>query len=455
MPSSVNVAPSFAADIENYIADMTLDLAQRQLVAYQFADIETLPKGRGTTFTMTRFLRFPLPQYPLSEGVPPAGELLSIQQVSAVAQQWGDKVTFTDVSELTIKHPLVKNAEKVMGYQIAETLERNTFNNLNGGVQVNYSNSKGSRAGLAATDYLNRHEIQRMAALLLNLGSPLFLGDERTDQKLDADTGGSKASNNPRTSQHYVAMIHPFVEADMREDATVTTAWSYSDINRIYNNELGELNGIRFIRSNLIPSWTGLASLGAVGTAYIAGTSGNLPTSATYNVIVTASDIQNQYESRIYAVSGNISVTGPNGSIQVVLPNLPGFTFNIYVGTTASPTNLGLTPQGPTSGSMVGQAVQLAGGQTVTIIGVGAAQVPPASPAVGVTVYPTYVFGKGAYAQIELDHVTITGLFGADKSDPLNQFRVIGWKVFYGTLIKNNQFFARIESSASNTGAFG
>ena len=36
----------------------------------------------------------------------------------------------------------------------------------------------------------------------------------------------------------------------------------------------------------------------------------------------------------------------------------------------------------------------------------------------------------------------------------VNQFRVIGWKVFYGTLIKNNQFFARIESAASNTGVF-
>lgn len=452
MASSVNVAPTFAADIENYIADKTLELAQRQLVAYQFADMETLPKGRGTTFTMTRFLRIPLPQYPLSEGVPPFGQLLSIQQVSAVAQQWGDKLTLTDVAEMTIKHPLVKEAEKVMGYQIAETLERNTFNNLNGGVQVNYVNSRGARASLVATDYLNRHEIQRLVALLLNLGTPMYLGDERTDQKIEADSGGSKASSNPRTSQHYVAMIHPFVEADMREDATVTTAWSYSDINRIYNNELGELNGVRFVRSNLLPSWTGFAN--GVFT-FTPGTAGSLATSAVYQLIVTASDVQNQFESRIYQVSGTQSVTGPNGSVAVVLPALPGYTFNIYIGTSASPSTLGLSPQGPTTGSMVGQAVQLAPGQTVQITGIGAAQVPPAAPATGVTVYPTYVFGKGAYAQVELDHVTISGLFGPDKSDPLNQFRVIGWKVFYGTLIKNNQFFARIESSASNTGVFG
>lgn len=447
----VNVAPSFSSDIENFIADKTLALAQRQLIAYQFADPETLPKGRGTTFTATRFQRLPLPFAPLSEGVPPSGEFLTIQQVSAVAQQWGDKVTLTDVAELTIKHPLVKEAERVMGYQIAETLERNTFNNLNGGTQINYVNSRGARASLVATDYLNRHEIQRLVALLLNLGAPLFMGDDRTDQKLDADSGGSKASANPRTSQHYVALIHPFVEADMREDSTVTTAWSYSDIHRIYNNELGELNGVRFVRSNMMPSWTGVAN---AGITFATGNSGTLAAN-TYFVIVTAADTQNQYESRIYAVSGGQTTTGANGSLQITLPALTGFTFNVYVGTTTSPTNLGLSPQGPISGPLAGQGVQLAPNQVVTVTGVGTSQTPPSAPAAGVTVYPTYVFGKGAYAQVELDHVRITGLFGADKSDPLNQFRIIGWKVFYGTLIKNQQFFARIESSASNSGSFG
>jgi len=453
----VNVAPSFSADIENFIADKTLDLAQRQLVFYQFGDMESMPEGRGTTFTMTRFLRLPLPYAPLSEAVPPVGQTMSIQQVSAVAQQWGDKVTLTDVAELTIKHPLVKQAQRVMGYQIAETLDRNTIVNLLGGTQVNFVNSRGSRPALQAADYMNRHEVQRAVALLLNLGAPLYLGDERTDQKIDAGSGGAKSSSNPRTNQHYVAMLHPFVEADMREDATVTTAWSYSDLNKIYNNELGELNGVRFCRSNMIPSFTGFANNDG-GLAYVPGNSGSLATNAGYRIIVTGVDTQNQFESRIYTVSGAQSVTGPNGSIAVTLPNnAPGFTFNVYIGTTTSPVNLGVSPQGPASGPLLGQATQLPGGTTVFITGIGVAQVPPAFPgnANGITVYPTFIFGKGAYAQIELQNVQIVGLFNADKSDPLNQIRVIGWKVFYATLIKNNQFFMRIESTASNTGAFG
>jgi N4-gp56 family major capsid protein len=86
-----NVASSFSADIVAFIAEKTLPLTRRQLVAYQFGDPLTLPKGRGTTYTATRYLRIPLPFAPLSEGVPPVGESMTIQQVSAVAQQWGDR----------------------------------------------------------------------------------------------------------------------------------------------------------------------------------------------------------------------------------------------------------------------------------------------------------------------------------------------------------------------------
>ena len=107
---ATNQASQFSADIENYIADETLPLARRQLVAYQFGDPLELPKGRGTTYTATRYNRLPLPFAPLSEGVAPIGETMTIGQVSAVALQWGDKVTITDVAEMTIKHPLFKKA---------------------------------------------------------------------------------------------------------------------------------------------------------------------------------------------------------------------------------------------------------------------------------------------------------------------------------------------------------
>jgi N4-gp56 family major capsid protein len=448
---AINSSGSFSADIEAYIADKTLPLTRKQLVVYQFGDPLTLPKGRGVTYTATRYNRVPLPFAPLSEGVPPAGELMTIQQVTATALQWGDKITITDVAELTIKHPLFKKAIELTGLQVAETLERNTWNNLLGFTQVNYVNSRGSRAALVAGDVLNTHELNRAFAQLHNLGAPRFMGDEMTDTKLEADAGGAKASSNPRAMPHFSCVLHDFPAADLRENQPIQYAWSHSDINRLYNNELGEWSGIRFCVSNMCPFWTGVAAI--QGTAALTG---SLPTNATYYVIVTASDTQNQYESQIYQVSNAISVTGPNGSIQVTLPVLSGYTFNVYVGTTNAPSNLGLCPlSGPTVGPLQGQAVQLAGGQTVTITGIGAFQIPPAAPGTGFTVYPSYIFGRGAYGQVMLDDVKFTYLKDADKSDPINQLRIVGWKCFYGTLIQNVQFAMRIESTSAFNSTFG
>lgn len=447
--AAVNAAASFSADIENYIADKTLPLARRQLVAYQFGDPLRLPKGRGTTYTATRYLRVPLPYAPLSEGVPPIGETMSIQQVSATAQQWGDKITITDVAELTIKHPLFVKATELTALQIAETLERNTFNTLNSGTQVNYVNSRGSRASLTTGDVLNPHEVNRAYGALFTLGAPRYMGDEMTDTKLAANAGGAEASASPRKMPHYVSLMHPLVAQDMRENSTVVTAWSYSDVNRLYNYEVGEWGGIRFCISNMIPTWTGIAAV--QGTP---GAAGALAT-GTYYIKVTASDTQNQFESQIYQVSNSMSVTGPSGSISVVLPVLAGYTFNVYVGTANTTLNLGLTSSGPTVGPQAGQAVQLAGGSTVVITGVGAAQTPPAAPGTTFTVYPTYIIGRGAYGQVMLDDARFTYLKEADKSDPLNQLRVVGWKCFYGTLIQNQQFFMRIESLSAFSSTFG
>jgi hypothetical protein len=140
------------------------------------------------------------------------------------------------------------------------------------------------------------------------------------------------------------------------------------------------------------------------------------------------------------------------------LPTSPAnYTYSIYIssGAGTQPQNLGLTTSGPTTGPYSGQAVQLAAGSTAVITGIGIPQMPPAAPATGVTVFPTYVFGKHYFAALELERVQWFTLRNADKSDPLNQLRIIGWKMWDGFVFLNQLFGARIESSASSTGAFG
>ena len=442
-PHATNAAPSFQADIEAFIQEEVEPLARRQLVAYNFGKPLHLDTNRGTTYTASRYERLPLPFAPLQEGVAPAGSAMTLRQVTATAQQWGDRVNITDVANLTIKHPLFTQACELVSLQMPETVERNTLNTLLSATQVNYANGRANRAALLAADVLNPHECNRVVGSMLSYGAPRFMGDEREDMMIEA--GAHRPSRSPAVSQHYVALIHPLAAQDMRENAQVNTAWAYGDKNRLYNNELGPYGGSRFCETNMMPYWTGAALIS--GTAFATG--GNLATSATYNIIVTAAPAQTSVEQTIYQVSGNISVTGPTGSISVTLPNLPNYVFSIYIGTTAAPSNLALCLAGPSVGPLAGQATQLAGNQTVVLTGIGVAQVPPAAPATGVTVFPTIFIGNYSYGQVLLENPEFHYLKEADKSDPLNQIRVVSWKIFYGSIILNQSFLARCEHSSA------
>ncbi len=444
---TTNTASNFSADVGKFIQKKTLDLLQRNIVLSETAEKIPFPKGYGTTYNAFRYERVPLPYTTLSEGVPSAGESMSITQVTGTVAQWGDLIRITDVAELTIYHPVFQKAVELIGYQVAETIERNTANAIMGGTQVNYVGAVGSRASLTTSSVMTPHEINRANGTLVTLGARPFRDGKGADVKMKAasDARGVQAATAP----HYVGVIHPLVEQDMRENTTVATAWQYSDIGKLYNNEIGQWGGIRFTRNNMIPYWTGIAAIS--GTA---GTAGSLAT-GTYYVQVTGSNSSTQYETQVYQVSAGISVTGPTGSISVTVPSTPGFTYNVYVGTTTSPTNLGASTSGPTTGPLAGQAVQLAPGTVAVITATGVAQTPPAAPATGVTVYPTFIIGKEAYAQIELDRLETFYLRDADKSDPQNQTRIISWKIFYGTMILNNNFFMRIESSSAFSATFG
>lgn len=446
-PGATNNAAAFSSDVVPYIQDKVLPLARRQLIAYQFGEMLELDTNRGTTYTASRYIRLNLPYAPLQEGVAPAGESMTLQQVSATAQQWGDSVTISDVANLTVFHPVFQQACQLVALQVSETLERNTLNALMSGVQVNYVNGRANRAALMAGDVLSPHEVNRVVGSLLTYGAPRFMGDENEDMVIEADAYRDP-SKSPAAMPHYVAMLHPLVSQDMRENSTISTAWSYSDVNRLYNNELGAWGGCRFVESNMIPYFTGVAAIS--GTA---GTSGSLAT-ATYYIQVTAAPALTSVEQNIYQVSAGVAVTGPSGSVSVTLPTLAGYVFNVYIGTTTSPTNLGLCALGPTTGTLAGQATQLAGNQTVIITGIGTAQTPPAAPATGVTVYPTFIIGNHAYGQVILENPEFNYLTGADKSDRLNQLRVVSWKCFYGTILLNQGFFARIEGASAFSANF-
>lgn len=448
MASSVNTSAQYAGAIERVIDRKALQIAQRYLVLYQFADKKDLEEGHGTVWTALRWNRLPLPTSPIGEGVPPPPNQLTFQQVTGTALQWAGRVVFTDVATITVQQNLLQVATERLGMQLAEVKERNGWQVLCSGTQVNYVNSRGARASLVAGDNLDPTTVTRTMTDMKVLGVPMWNGQTGDTIDRSIDYTRKQSEMEPMRAEHLVAVTDPRPLQDLRSNPLVVQTWQYSDHKKLYVNEMGMWSGITFCESNILPSWTGIAQVNGANAV------GSL-TNGTYTIQVTGWDNQNFYESQIYQLSTDISVT--TGGISLTTPNTPGFTYAVYVGvgSGASPTNLGLTTAGPTTGPYQGQAINLPPNTAVTITGLGLVQIPPAAPATGLTVFRTFVFGRNAFACLKLKSVEWNRLYTADKSDPHNQLRVIGWKYFEGWTILNQQFLAGIESVASNTGAFG
>jgi N4-gp56 family major capsid protein len=447
---AVGTSASYQADVPRLIAAETLEVAQRFCVVHQFADKRSIDKHTGTNWTATRFERLQLPLAPVSEGVPPVSQQLPITQVTGTALQWAGRVEFTDVAVITIQHDLLKEATHRLGMQLAELRERNGFNALMAGTQVNYANSHTGRPNLVAADTMKPADVNRTYTNLEVLGAPAWSGQTGETVQRSIDYNPRQSEKGPWNTEHYVGVGDPRPLSDLASDPTVVQAWSFSDVTRLYINEVGYWRGMHFCKSNMVPTFTGVAAV----TATAAG-AGSAFGAGTYAVQVTGWDNQNQYESRIYQVQTGLVLTAAQ-NIQVTTPATPGFTYAVYVSAAGSTAilNLGLSAQGPATGPYQGMAISIPPSTVVTVTGPGLFQVPPAAPATGIIVFPNFFFGQRAFASLRLEEVSWNRLFEADKSDPHNQRRVIGYKYMEGWVILNQQFLARLETTASNTGAF-
>ena len=437
----INTSAQFSSDWETAIGDKLLPLSKKHLCVYGLGQKVTMEKGRGTSFIFMRYNRIGLPAYPLSEGSPNASQALSISEVTGTVQQWGILITLTDRATYAVKHDTIKIARERLQIALAELLDRNTFNTWAGFSQLNTVNSRVSIGSIAAGDILTTFDVERTNAILSSMGAYMFDG---SDEVNPAETPQTPERVSKLAQPHFIVIVHPNVASDLRQDRNFVQAASFSDVNKLYNREVGQWAGHRVLSTNMCPYWTGIAAI--QGTA---GVAGNLAT-GTYFIQVTSSDPTWKFEQNIYQVSNSISVTGPNGSISVTLPASP-FLFNVYIGTTNAPVNLAAVsnPIGAqTLGPAAGMAALLPGGQTIVLTGLGIAQVPPPAPATGVTVYMSFVLGRHAFCQLELMPPEVHYLGEADKIDPMNQQRMVSCKIDYATTLVNNMWMVKIASAS-------
>jgi len=409
---------AISADAVTYIREELLDLAEKLTVFAQFADMVQLPQHNSKTIQFSRYPYLPLPQTPTADGVTPADQALSVQTVTATTDQWMLTVTLTDLAQLTIKHPLVPIVNDLLGYAMAQLVDREHYNVLVSGATVVFPGSVASRSALTAGNVMDDVTMMKVSATLRNLGA------------------------RPHDGSSYILIVDAFTEQDIiNQTSTFLAAHQFKAVESLYNSEVGRWRGYRVVRSNLIPvialigdgAWTAAASVG-----------GGSLTVGTYTVKLTATSNQFGFEEQI-SNSKDVVIAGPTDKVAVTAPSTAGFTYNIYftevIGAGQPDSKLHLVIRGLAPSSVT---------NVTTLQATGAN--PPASPPSGVNVHTSFAIGRQYFSCVKLSgdnmRVLVTDQRASD-SDPGAQRRKLSFKGSFKVVILNQDFGRRIETASA------
>lgn len=418
MAEAYSTFAAFANDAPNVmIHAKMIRLLQRILVLPKLADQYTLEQKMGKTLRVVQVQRLALPNAQLIEGVTPPSVALTLSNVDVTVEQWGIVATFTDVLDLTVKHPIFNIGLERVSLAMRETMEREDANVLMAATNVTYGGAATSRGTLDNTMVFTTAMAITMRAKLAMRGATPYEGG------------------------YYAAILQPpHTAAMLASDTVFQAASNFAKERRLEQGYIGTWMGLDCTEGNFLPLYVGVAApdTGAITATkgkYTAGTAGSL-SSANYQIKIVAREVSTDYERRISVQTGNIAISA-NGSLTVQFPSSTNYTYDLYM-TQAGGTTAFLVASRQTASSQV--IIQTAPAGTEAIA--------PASPASGINVYPGFVLGAGGFGTCTLNGMSLQTFLtpkGPSDSDPLAQRRKVGAKFMRKSFILDNNFIERFE----------
>lgn len=245
--TNLTTSSGLTDEMKTYYSDYLIDNAIPKLVHDQFGQKHPIPKNGGKTIEFRKYSPLPKLTTPISEGVTPDGQSLTMSTIEATVAQYGGYITLSDVLLLTAIDNNLVQATKLLGAQAGSTLDTITREVLNGGTNVIFAGGKDARGDLDASSLLTVDDIKKAVLLLKN-------------------------QNAEQINGSWVGIIHPDIAYDLTNDPAWKDVKTYSDPSDIYEGEIGKLFGVRFVETTEAKVWAGAGNGGrAVYSTLILG----------------------------------------------------------------------------------------------------------------------------------------------------------------------------------------
>lgn len=399
--TNTTLDPGLSDEMKTYYSMRLINLAEPELIHDQFAQKHPIPKNSGKTIEFRKYDSLAKALVPLTEGVTPAGQKMSMGVIRATVKQYGGYIELSDILELTAIDNNLVQATRLLASQAGRTSDTITREVLAGGTNVVYAGGVKDRSELVGGDtteannkYLSVDDIRKAVRTL-------------------------KVMNAQKINGYFAGIIHPDTAYDLMSDKKWVDVKTYSDPDGIYEGEIGKIEGVRFVETTEAKIFHAAdlviadGSNAAARTLTVKSASGKVITvnealSTNQAAALTGRDIL--VGSELMEVES--AASGAAGAATITVKNTPS----------TAPT-----------------------ASTVIYPGEGGAK--------GRDVYSTLIVGSDAYGVTDLEggglqHI-VKQLGSSGTADPLNQRATAGWKLTKVAERLVEQYMVRIESAST------
>ena len=245
----------FTGELKTFYDTELLENACAEMFYAQFAKKQVLPANHGVTVEWRKFNTFARATQ-LQEGVIPTGQQFGMSYKTGVINQYGTYTAVTDKLEMRAYDDVILAATEEMGASAAETQEVLIRDALLTNTNVLYCDNITLDTGAVASTPTSP-ALMEASTTVMSVLTPAMVAKAVTKMKKD---------RVPKINGKYVAVIHPSVAHDLRNHKDWVEAHKYAATTEIFNGEIGELHGCRFVEDTFAPVLGGKDYMNKAGT---------------------------------------------------------------------------------------------------------------------------------------------------------------------------------------------
>jgi N4-gp56 family major capsid protein len=239
--------------LNGFLSRTLLERAQPLLVHDKFGQVQDLPKNNGNVIKFRKYGALTKATTPLVEGVTPAGQSLSITDVTATVQQYGDFVTLTDFLIITTFEALLTEVAELLGEQAGQSLDTVVRDILNAGTSVQYADASNPKVNAARTDVTSADKI---AADELRIA--IRTQSRNNAPKMTTMVNPETGYGTTPVAAGYIAIVHPDTTYDLKGVSGFEAVEKYAHVAKsLLPGEVGKFEQLRFVESTEAKVFTG------------------------------------------------------------------------------------------------------------------------------------------------------------------------------------------------------